>query len=306
MIQPLDKIFFVPLKSGYSTEYDKFMVRNPGRVITHREVSSLFCRAYESVATPEKAKNSFRATDSISRPDGENNQNEQVCSPSTLLRLPSTNLQSKRKRMRKKSEIMTSSPYKNALETSGGNKPKELIRSPFEDLELKCVKVWSLEFVMYACKIFEEIDSVADKGCDRLKYVDHDVNIEMVLQEVQELGENSEYGTCSVNQVARRQHMIYCTESTRLFSVDEIGDSEMVFGEMRPRIRHRLPGIHLTVGENLGKNPTRAGGGAGRGRGGPGVPLVAAMAAENNNGADSISHADESHAQERLCPHRSQ
>ncbi|KAJ4442477.1 hypothetical protein ANN_04063 [Periplaneta americana] len=44
--------------------------------------------------------------------------------------------------------------------------------------------------------------------------------------------------------------------TTRLFRVDEIGDSEMVFGEMRPRIRHRLPGIHLTVGENLGKNPT--------------------------------------------------
>ncbi|KAJ4442515.1 hypothetical protein ANN_04102 [Periplaneta americana] len=36
--------------------------------------------------------------------------------------------------------------------------------------------------------------------------------------------------------------------TTRLFSIDEIGDSEM-----RPRIRHRLPGIHLTVGENLGK-----------------------------------------------------
>lgn len=35
------------------------------------------------------------------------------------------------------------------------------------------------------------------------------------------------------------------------------------------------------------------------GGGGPEVPLVAAMAAENNNGADSISHADESHAQER-------
>ncbi|KAJ4430074.1 hypothetical protein ANN_22283 [Periplaneta americana] len=45
--------------------------------------------------------------------------------------------------------------------------------------------------------------------------------------------------------------------TTRLFSVDEIGDSEMVFDEMRPRIRHRLPSIHLTVGENLGKNPTR-------------------------------------------------
>ncbi|KAJ4442069.1 hypothetical protein ANN_11935 [Periplaneta americana] len=40
------------------------------------------------------------------------------------------------------------------------------------------------------------------------------------------------------------------------FIVDEIDDSEMVFGEMRPRIRHILPGIHLTVGENLGKKPT--------------------------------------------------
>ncbi|KAJ4447728.1 hypothetical protein ANN_09736 [Periplaneta americana] len=38
-----------------------------------------------------------------------------------------------------------------------------------------------------------------------------------------------------------------------LFSVDEIGDSEMVFGEMRPRIRHRLPCIHITFGENLRK-----------------------------------------------------
>ncbi|KAJ4431241.1 hypothetical protein ANN_19838 [Periplaneta americana] len=45
--------------------------------------------------------------------------------------------------------------------------------------------------------------------------------------------------------------------TTRLFSVDEIDDSEMVFGEISQRIRHRLPGIHLTVGENLGKNPTR-------------------------------------------------
>ncbi|KAJ4425351.1 hypothetical protein ANN_27966, partial [Periplaneta americana] len=41
-----------------------------------------------------------------------------------------------------------------------------------------------------------------------------------------------------------------------LFSVDEIGDSEMVFGEMRPRIRHSSPGIHHTVMEKLGKNPT--------------------------------------------------
>ncbi|KAJ4446947.1 hypothetical protein ANN_13649 [Periplaneta americana] len=34
--------------------------------------------------------------------------------------------------------------------------------------------------------------------------------------------------------------------TTRLFNVDEIGDSEMVFGEMKPRSRYRLSGIHLT------------------------------------------------------------
>ncbi|KAJ4437238.1 hypothetical protein ANN_17373 [Periplaneta americana] len=44
--------------------------------------------------------------------------------------------------------------------------------------------------------------------------------------------------------------------TTSLFSVDEIGDSEMVFGEVKPRIRHRLSGVHLTVRKNFGKNPT--------------------------------------------------
>ncbi|KAJ4452070.1 hypothetical protein ANN_03586 [Periplaneta americana] len=40
-----------------------------------------------------------------------------------------------------------------------------------------------------------------------------------------------------------------------LFSIDGIVDSEMVFGEMMPRIRHRLPNIRLTIGKIL-KNPT--------------------------------------------------
>ncbi|KAJ4446449.1 hypothetical protein ANN_13145 [Periplaneta americana] len=44
--------------------------------------------------------------------------------------------------------------------------------------------------------------------------------------------------------------------TTRLISVEGIGDSEMVFGEIRSRIRHRLPDISLTVGENLGRNTT--------------------------------------------------
>ncbi|KAJ4433310.1 hypothetical protein ANN_15569 [Periplaneta americana] len=42
--------------------------------------------------------------------------------------------------------------------------------------------------------------------------------------------------------------------TTRLFSGDGIDDSE-IFGELRPRIRHRLPDICLMVGENLGKTP---------------------------------------------------
>ncbi|KAJ4448361.1 hypothetical protein ANN_10377 [Periplaneta americana] len=39
----------------------------------------------------------------------------------------------------------------------------------------------------------------------------------------------------------------------RLFSVDGIGDTEIIFGEMRPRTHHRLPDICLMVGENLEK-----------------------------------------------------
>ncbi|KAJ4428969.1 hypothetical protein ANN_25965 [Periplaneta americana] len=42
--------------------------------------------------------------------------------------------------------------------------------------------------------------------------------------------------------------------SARLFSLDGIDDSEMIFGEMRLRIRHRLHDIRLTIGKNLGKN----------------------------------------------------
>ncbi|KAJ4449581.1 hypothetical protein ANN_00984 [Periplaneta americana] len=42
--------------------------------------------------------------------------------------------------------------------------------------------------------------------------------------------------------------------TTMLFSVNAIGHSEMEFGEMCPRIRHKLPDICLTNEENLGKN----------------------------------------------------
>ncbi|KAJ4449392.1 hypothetical protein ANN_00791 [Periplaneta americana] len=42
----------------------------------------------------------------------------------------------------------------------------------------------------------------------------------------------------------------------RLYHVDGINDSEMLFDEMRLRIRHRLPDIRLMVWDNLEKNPT--------------------------------------------------
>ncbi|KAJ4449378.1 hypothetical protein ANN_00777 [Periplaneta americana] len=50
---------------------------------------------------------------------------------------------------------------------------------------------------------------------------------------------------------------LWVLQRIRLFSVDEIGDSDMVFDEMRQMIRHRLPSIHLTVGKNLGKKPNQ-------------------------------------------------
>ncbi|KAJ4435763.1 hypothetical protein ANN_18382 [Periplaneta americana] len=42
--------------------------------------------------------------------------------------------------------------------------------------------------------------------------------------------------------------------SLKANNLDGIDDSEMIFGEMRLRIRHRLHDIRLTIGENLGKN----------------------------------------------------
>lgn len=58
----MTKGFFGPLKSIYSVECDKWMVNNPGRAITQREISTIFRLSYERVATIEKAKNSFKAT----------------------------------------------------------------------------------------------------------------------------------------------------------------------------------------------------------------------------------------------------
>ncbi|XP_023312081.1 uncharacterized protein LOC108914372, partial [Anoplophora glabripennis] len=61
-MQPLDVGFFGPLKCAYSRECDKWMVSNPGKVITQMQVAGLFNQAYTSVANIGKSENSFRAS----------------------------------------------------------------------------------------------------------------------------------------------------------------------------------------------------------------------------------------------------
>jgi hypothetical protein len=53
--------FFGPFKSAYTQECDAFIVNHANQLITLRNVACLFKRAYERVATLDKAENSFRA-----------------------------------------------------------------------------------------------------------------------------------------------------------------------------------------------------------------------------------------------------
>ncbi|KAJ4437874.1 hypothetical protein ANN_13813 [Periplaneta americana] len=86
--------------------------------------------------------------------------------------------------------------------------------------------------------------------------------------------------------------------TTRLLIVDEIGD-EMVFGEMRPRIRHRLPGIRLKVGETSENTQ-------------PGNGIAATLTTSNGLHFDSsvfaeAGHVDlisREHTNMRRCRHR--
>ena len=61
-IQPLDKGFFGPLKTAFSTEVEKWMVSNPGQPVTLPEISNLIGVAYNRTATVEKAVKAFEAT----------------------------------------------------------------------------------------------------------------------------------------------------------------------------------------------------------------------------------------------------
>jgi hypothetical protein len=61
-LQPLDKAFFGPLKTAFSSECDKWMVTNPGKIITLRQMSPLFHKAYSRVASIDICEKAFAST----------------------------------------------------------------------------------------------------------------------------------------------------------------------------------------------------------------------------------------------------
>lgn len=59
-IQPLDCFFFKTLKFLYYQACERWLINNPGRVLSKYEVSSLFDEAYQKSVRVDKAENSFR------------------------------------------------------------------------------------------------------------------------------------------------------------------------------------------------------------------------------------------------------
>lgn len=61
-MHPLDRGFFATLKALYSSESEKWLVQNPGKVITVYELSGIFHKAYSSTTTVQFAEKEFRVT----------------------------------------------------------------------------------------------------------------------------------------------------------------------------------------------------------------------------------------------------
>ena len=60
-MQPLDVVFYGPMKTFYNQECDRWMARHPGMRITDYEVAGLFNGAYIRTASVQKATNGFKA-----------------------------------------------------------------------------------------------------------------------------------------------------------------------------------------------------------------------------------------------------
>lgn len=59
--QPLDLVFFGPLKNNFNYQCSYWMKSNAGKRITIYEIAELFAEAYQKVATIEKCVNGFKA-----------------------------------------------------------------------------------------------------------------------------------------------------------------------------------------------------------------------------------------------------
>lgn len=61
-LQPLDCVFFGPLKTYYHQACESFMLHNPGKRISDYDIASLFNTAYVSAATIDKCATGFSCT----------------------------------------------------------------------------------------------------------------------------------------------------------------------------------------------------------------------------------------------------
>ena len=59
-MQPLDRSYFKSLKSTYNAACDRYMKRNPAKIITLYNMAALFTETYLPSATPQKAVQGFR------------------------------------------------------------------------------------------------------------------------------------------------------------------------------------------------------------------------------------------------------
>jgi hypothetical protein len=61
-MQPLDLVFYGPLKTAYNRQADNWMISNPGKRITDYEVAEIFGTAYSRVANIDKGISGFKAS----------------------------------------------------------------------------------------------------------------------------------------------------------------------------------------------------------------------------------------------------